>query len=235
MTEDLNTLREALALGSNAAYDLGHYKDAEKISDAISIVARLEAAAVTDAETQQFHADLIASVKEMRAARPAVPVGEVKPPKLWLWKNFVDGKPEYWAFNNAFPVYPDSDDPQTLGEPCGYALVKPSRAGRRDVSEDEVLRRIAATPPAPIEGWRPIETAPKDGTQIILTNGKTVAQGWWEHQEPFVREKRGSAGVYLDQQEHDGFDDWLDCEGGMLPNPTHWMPLPAAPQPGDKA
>lgn len=64
--------------------------------------------------------------------------------RLWLWRNFVDGKPEYWAFDNAFPVHMFCDDPQTLGEPCGYALLKPSRAGRTDVSDDEVLRRIVA-------------------------------------------------------------------------------------------
>jgi hypothetical protein len=64
--------------------------------------------------------------------------------KLWLWKNFVDGKPEYWAFDNPFPVRLDCGDPQTLGEPCGYAIFKESRAGRTDVSEADVLRRIAA-------------------------------------------------------------------------------------------
>ena len=62
--------------------------------------------------------------------------------KLWLWKNFVDGKPEYWAFDNPFPVHMDGGDPQTLGEPCGYAIYKQSRPGRPDVSETEVLRRI---------------------------------------------------------------------------------------------
>ena len=64
--------------------------------------------------------------------------------KLWLWKNFVDGKPEYWAFDNPFPVHLDCGDPQTLGEPCGYAIFKESRNGRPDVTEAEVLRRIAA-------------------------------------------------------------------------------------------
>jgi hypothetical protein len=64
--------------------------------------------------------------------------------KLWLWKNFVDGKPEYWAFDNPFPIYLDSRDPQTLGEPCGYVIFKESRNGRPDVTEAEVLRNIAA-------------------------------------------------------------------------------------------
>ncbi len=65
-----------------------------------------------------------------------------EPVTLWLWKNFVGGRPEYWAFDNAFPVHLDGGDPQTLGEPCGYALFKPSRKGRHDISDAEVLQRI---------------------------------------------------------------------------------------------
>ena len=53
-------------------------------------------------------------------------------PKLWLWKNFVDGKQEYWVFDNLYPININDDDPQTLGDPCGYALFKPSRNGRKD-------------------------------------------------------------------------------------------------------
>lgn len=74
--------------------------------------------------------------------------------KLWLWKNFVDGKPEYWAFDNPFPINLSDGDPQTLGEPCGYAIVKPSRQGRTDVSEEEVLRRmpcVTAAQPVPVQ------------------------------------------------------------------------------------
>jgi hypothetical protein len=63
--------------------------------------------------------------------------------KLWLWKNFVDGKPEYWAFDNPFPINLADGDPQTLGEPCGYALFKPSRQARADWGEDQILRAIA--------------------------------------------------------------------------------------------
>ena len=65
-----------------------------------------------------------------------------EPVKLWLWKNFVDGKPEYWAFDNPFPIFMDSHDPQTLGEPCGYAWLKPSRVGRTDVSDEQVLQDV---------------------------------------------------------------------------------------------
>ena len=45
--------------------------------------------------------------------------------RFWLWKNFVDGKQEYWAFDNLYPTH-DGGDPMTLGEPCGYAIFKAS-------------------------------------------------------------------------------------------------------------
>ena len=90
--------------------------------------------------------ELIESISAHLAQPPA------EPQKLWLWKNFVDGKPEYWAFDNPFPVHMDCGDPQTLGEPCGYAIVKPSRQGRTDVSDAEVLRRINAASQAPFYG-----------------------------------------------------------------------------------
>jgi hypothetical protein len=65
--------------------------------------------------------------------------------RVWLWRNFVDGKPEYWAFDNPFPC-DGTGDPMTLGEPCGWAVLKPSQNGRPDVSDVEVKTAIAATP-----------------------------------------------------------------------------------------
>jgi len=71
---------------------------------------------------------------------------------------------------------------------------------------------LAAAPAA--DGWRPIESAPKDGTRIMLAvvDGRTtpypltdyyiIATWDGEHSTPYVPTK------------------W-----------THWMPLPAAPKP----
>jgi hypothetical protein len=64
--------------------------------------------------------------------------------KLWLWKNFVDGKPEYWAFDNPYPTNLDNGDPQTLGQPCGYAIFKPSHDGSNGRTEEQVLRKMAS-------------------------------------------------------------------------------------------
>jgi hypothetical protein len=66
-------------------------------------------------------------------------------------------------------------------------------------------RRYAGGP------WRPIATAPKDGTAIL---------GWWFNECMIVDwcvvvERWGST--------HDG-------EDMFLPEPTHWMPLPEGPK-----
>ena len=86
------------------------------------------------------------------------------------------------------------------------------------------------TRPAPgVPEWQPIETAPKDGTNVLLTNGETVSQGVYEFHAPYVRENRDLDGRYISQDEFDGFDGWIDFVGGMLPEPTHWQPLPPPP------
>jgi hypothetical protein len=65
--------------------------------------------------------------------------------------------------------------------------------------------------------WQPIETAPKDGTHIILfwpyvTDEGHVTSGYW----------------YLPGEgEIAGWHSW-DVNGYATP-PTHWMPLPAPP------
>ena len=68
----------------------------------------------------------------------------MEPTKFWLWKNFVDGRPEYWAFTNPYPCHANGD-PMVLGEPCGFASLKDSKLSdnHRDWDEADVLRRIA--------------------------------------------------------------------------------------------
>ena len=94
----------------------------------------------------------------------------------------------------------------------------------------EAADALQALERVPMTEWQPIETAPKDGTQVMLTNGISVAHGNWLHAEPFIREIRDLEGRYIDQDESDGYDGWIDFIGGMLPEPTHWMPLPDCPK-----
>lgn len=64
-------------------------------------------------------------------------------------------------------------------------------------------------------GWMPIESAPKDGRDILMTDGETVAQvSWW------VNEWMLNIG-----QNPCCHDTWASvCEP-----PSHWMPLPLPP------
>lgn len=71
--------------------------------------------------------------------------------------------------------------------------------------------------------WLPIETAPKDGTRIIVVfpNGR-VDFDRWEKKEEF------SNGVLTHSRE--GFVGvWLSSVIGRAPDPTHWMPIPEGP------
>lgn len=104
---------------------------------------------------------------------------------------------------------------------CGARAMGPFSEGKRNPVD--VWNTRAAH-------WKPIESAPKDGTAILLTNGKDVAEGHWYFEEGGTTEHRDLDGRYIDQTESDGYDGWLDWDGGMQPDPTHWMPLPAPPE-----
>lgn len=58
--------------------------------------------------------------------------------------------------------------------------------------------------------WQPIDTAPKDGTEVIvLIRPKVIRLGWF-----FAPSSRTA--------------NWCD-ENGRKIKPTHWMPLPLPP------
>lgn len=67
-------------------------------------------------------------------------------------------------------------------------------------------------------GWRPIETAPTDGTFVLLWPGN----GWANHRAPTAGHRAPSL--------MDGKSKWWDDEGQEI-SPTHWQPLPPPPEP----
>ena len=69
-----------------------------------------------------------------------------------------------------------------------------------------------------VGGWRPIETAPKDGTNILLREGSDVSQGGW-----LTGMAQGT------EDEH--YAGWWSVN--CFDNPTHWMPLPQPPKEAD--
>lgn len=75
--------------------------------------------------------------------------------------------------------------------------------------------------------WQPIETAPRDGTIIILTTGDATGTGRWRciGSRDTLNDLNGIA-----QFKHEY--GWHSVSDKRLNNQkiTHWMPLPSAPE-----
>lgn len=81
---------------------------------------------------------------------------------------------------------------------------------------------LAQTTVRPVREWQPIETAPKDGRTVIVNcrEGRFAA-----YYDPYYAE--GGMG-------YEGGDGWSESLSGeqvmtSYGSPTHWMPLPDAP------
>lgn len=60
--------------------------------------------------------------------------------------------------------------------------------------------------------WSPMDTAPKDGTEVIVYDAGAVFVAHWRDSDEW------------------NVDGWYDHGGCFLsPSPTHWMPLPDPP------
>jgi hypothetical protein len=70
---------------------------------------------------------------------------------------------------------------------------------------DAALAGAGPTPPP--SGWQPIETAPKDGTELLLTDGRYKRTGYWARR----------------------IEAWSVDMVPPVRMPTHWMPLPEGP------
>lgn len=79
--------------------------------------------------------------------------------------------------------------------------------------------------------WQPIQTAPKDGTVIDLFVGGEFpgryADCYWGKPEHCC----GEMGQYCDSDWHSAKPGWVtDFNDFLGEEPTHWMPVPAAPR-----
>ena len=88
-----------------------------------------------------------------------------------------------------------------------------------------------------VRGWQPIETAPKDGTFVLLAGGETNEDFYRDSDKPECRKRPVSAffwcfGLYCDFEEEGAwFTTFWDGDWRSLyNNPTHWMPLPEIPE-----
>lgn len=140
----------------------------------------------------------------------------------------------------------EHDDPDI--EKAQEAVDESLRAVRDRVYEFRKRRDratlAAGSQAVQVPGWRPIETAPKDGTMIML--GRPAVVGTDEVEERCAISTPG----YWQEGWEDSVDD-MGCDDGFVDcqhqefspprsfgaeayrslgtQPTHWMPMPAAP------
>lgn len=79
-----------------------------------------------------------------------------------------------------------------------------------------------ALPCDQVEGpasWQPVETAPKDGRELLLAFGCGIG----DVPAPLICAWSVNDGHWL----------VVGAELEVLTQPTHWMPLPAAPEPSE--
>lgn len=87
----------------------------------------------------------------------------------------------------------------------------------RQALRDDITARYENTLRSLDDGWRPIESAPKDGTWVLGYWPTVCPQDRINTMQWYVSVFDGS--YWMDAGNH---LDWLE--------PTHWMPLPALPQ-----
>lgn len=140
-----------------------------------------------------------------------------------------------------------TDDGERPNEDAAYIAAANPAAMVALLNEIDALR---AAPVLPDRGWRPIESAPRDGTWILLSGGATD-EGSGIYEVRAAIESPTLGGVYpapkskAEQRAVSAF--WLtdDCGDGYWATgfwdgywrtsysaPTHWMPLPDAPAEG---
>jgi hypothetical protein len=91
-----------------------------------------------------------------------------------------------------------------------------------DTSIDYTSWDISEAESIEMTEWQPIETAPKDGTAILI----------WPANASFYGDEATSYVVRW----HDWKEAWIEASGEEYAAfyPTHWMPLPAPPKKGDE-
>lgn len=106
----------------------------------------------------------------------------------------------------------------------------PMQGGKRWLTLPERIDALAATPSQESgerEGWQPIETAPKDGTVILIARGPKdatfpfVEAAYWSQCVRAFGGCKKYPWVTLDKTN--------GVNGRTEDSPTHWMPLPPSP------
>lgn len=139
------------------------------------------------------------------------------------------------ASHGQAPAQPEVPPDQMIAE-CG---IKASRMMARDLTRFDAADMATAAAQGFRDGvakeqqagWEAIETAPKDGLRVILTEGGRVFRGVFVTVE--FMERRDGDGNYIDQTDPDAY--WMDLASGDVCYPTHWQPEAPLPPPPSSA
>lgn len=89
---------------------------------------------------------------------------------------------------------------------------------------------IALPPIAQLDAWQPIETAPRDGCRLLMTDGEEVQVCYPKlfprpisAGDDMTESRPGDRWEYFRDDEHAPGHSWSM-------RPTHWMPLPSPPR-----
>ena len=76
-------------------------------------------------------------------------------------------------------------------------------------------------------GWQPIETAPRDGTPVLIAGGTLFSDSGMANDSEGEFNQLAHASLRLGTS----WDIQNTCSfsSSWVENPTHWMPLPAPP------
>ena len=96
---------------------------------------------------------------------------------------------------------------ETMRQVLGDALAKQININYYYITTKTTHTALAVMP---ITEWQPIETAPKDGVFVLITDGDVVQIGYYEDHLMAWR------------------SDAAQCR--LWSDPTHWQPLPAPPE-----
>lgn len=105
----------------------------------------------------------------------------------------------------------ERDAVETLAKKAAWVLENGATGENRDIAEGVLALRLAMVERG---GWQDIETAPKDGTPVLVSIPEAIliVAEWYSI-------PNGA---------------WHSA-GRRLAEPTHWMPLPAPPSAGGGA